>query len=287
MRAKIIILSLALLFGHKTMAQQIETIGEFTFIRHDSIPMHFVDSVEIRSSTSTFIMKPLNDGGGRFIDSLVINSIQKVATANLNTRNRNYFLTALAHPIWLSRCSDGWGASCFFTIQGQCFYYRAIIDERTISISSFERFRENFAPVESVQEAIAFAYLATGSFPIYNLDFLKRGVQQWKLTKEEARQQNTANVQDSVFIAQHLSQLSWRERGQIWEMYIPKVETTFVKMTDEGYKLLLYHQRTEGSPEFAGPFMKRLIKVTFNGEVEILEEVKAFGNLSDRMMFWW
>ena len=311
MRAKTIILSILLLFGSNATAQRVETVGGFTFIQHDSIQMHSVDSVMVHFPVY------FHDGREyrRFIwgdfDSTIIRSV-KTATRDLTQKLffsptiffTDYYLTALtSNPIWQDFYS-GTYSQCFRFISHchwiGCINYRTIIDGDTITIGSSEKFREIFAPVESAQQAIAFAHIFTQSFPIFNLDFLRSfhsGAFE-ELTEKPRflyfeRQDTIQTILESgktqidIVVRKDTIIQLLLPPSIIWEVYLPEIETTFVEITDEGYKLLLFYQSRGASPSFSGPFMKRLIKVTFDGQVRILEQTKAFGNLEDRRLYGW
>ena len=273
------------------MTQQIETIGEFTFIRHEPIQMHATDSVIIHIPRYYF-----RDGlvaysciAGRFLDSVVVRS-EKIATARLDIRRPNYFLTALTpYPIWREflprpfRWGDINRSECFGyipsrrVIQCECYVYRAIINGDTITINSPEQFRELFAPVKSVQQAIAFAHIFTRTFPIYNLDFL--ATQNQDALKQRIIEENK----------RLLAPNEWRQsiHGTYWEIHQPEISSSFVEVTNNGYKLLLYQRGTQNDWvlvnysywRVATPYWKKLIKVTFEGEVVVLETTKAFSEI--------
>ena len=136
----------------------IDVWGEqYLFIRHDSIPMFLVDSV---------------------IDFYG----NKIVARNLQGISKYYYALTPACPMEiirdyeaLEKSRNGETLQYFKTSGGRVpigINYVAIIDGEQVVIDSHEKFRELFAPVETVQEAIAFAYFFTDSEPIYNLDFL-------------------------------------------------------------------------------------------------------------------
>ena len=253
MKRTAIILSILLLLGSNVMAQRVETIGRFTFIQHDSIPMHYFTG---RWDTGSFL---------------------KALTP--------------AYPIWQTFTNnqveiERLGLTGCFSQRYACVFYKVIINGDTLAIGTREEFRKIFAPVESVQEAIAFAHVFTGSFPIFNLDFLReeaRRRQEFEKQKQK-NQQWQDEWQDVPLKYRPIPPLPPLFRvDDGWEILHPEIISSFAKVTEYGYKLLLYHQGFRLSPIWHGSYVRRLIKVTFDGEVEILEEIEAF---FDRSNLW-
>ena len=316
MKAKIIILFLALLFGYKAMAQQIETIGEFTFIRHEPIQMHATDSVTIYFPVYYF-----NGVGRRLkgseLDSVVIRS-EKRATNSFHRWDINYYLTALepTFPIWYERYwitersnpswNENWYDYCiraYFVRQLSCVFFRAIIDGDTITINTPEKFRELFAPVTSVQQAIAFAHILTGAVPMFNLDFLatrnvdylrqqraeyeKRRIEHQRIMEE--RWQNPPYLfferQDTIrtVLANGRTQINIVARQDsvriplppppppfltidAWVIHQPEIISSNAVVTRYGFELMLYE--ISSCSTFSASYFRRIIKVTFCGRVE-------------------
>lgn len=269
----LIMVSIALLCGgYNTMAQNMEKLGEYTFIRHDSIPMLFSDSVLTCSG-------------------------HKIATTKLTTKDFLYYNAALspAYPLtqvyFLDKNMEEereeiikYGG-CFDLSKGiarYCINYKTIINGDTIRIGSHEKFCELFAPVDNIQEAIAFAYIFTDSKPMYNLDFLKPFIvpqynyfevedfEKIHLKKGKTRI-NTIIRKDSIRIVPPT------DKG--WEVLQPHIISSYGKETDDGYELLLYRYVLFGCLH---PYERLLIKVTFNGKVKILEKCDAFENKRER-----
>lgn len=253
-----------LLCGYSIMAQN----NRCTFIRHDSIPMILADSVV--------------DFYGR-----------KIAAKDLNTHKPLYYYAALTpdypiEPIYtpFSKFPDEVqrsGPKCFKVSGGlvlHCINYQACINGDTILINSHKKFRELFAPVESEQEAIAFAYIFTDSKPMYHLDFLEPGFEKYTYyEREEIKETRLKNGKTRKEIIVRRDSIMNLQPLNKWFIAQPKpVISSYVKKVDDGYELLLYHYAVFGCSH---PYMRRLVKVTFDGHVEIMEEYEAFGNIED------
>ena len=277
------------------MAQRVETIGGVTFISHEPIQMHSTNYVMVYFpayfSSGTGTATCLEDRGRLTTDSIVVRS-QKIASTRLVSGRRGgsfdwYYLAVLtSYPIWREfwPYSIRWNEdnrdinNCFGYLPPSptggcsCYVYRIIIDGNTITISSPEKFRELFAPVETVQEAIAFAHIFTRAFPIYNFNFLKAQY------PDTLRHQFIEAGQGLGIYEDHLA-----IHIKYWEIHQPEIVSSFVEITDNGYKLLLYKRGTPSTPVLVSPYRKtttpywrKLIKVTFDGKVKVLESVLAF-----------
>jgi hypothetical protein len=223
------------------------------FIKHDSIPMIFVDTIDLWEN--------------------------KIASAKLKTSDENYYYAALTptypmHSVWWTRrdimsCyKDKWETTKCFKMGGGliplCINYEVLINGDTVLIDTPDKFCETFAPVDNEQEAIAFAYIFTGSKPMYNLTFLDQPYNLAFL--------NQPTEYDYNYIR------SSRDGGSIsgtegWDIFLPTITSSYVKKVDDGYELLLYYYVTYGCIH---PYNERLIKVYFDGKVEILEGRAAF-----------
>ncbi len=261
-----------------TMAQ----IEKITFIKHDSIPMISVDSV-------------INLQG------------EKIASKSLTTENSDDSALTPTYPMY-SVWTATWkiprdklhSTKCFKMGGGlieQCVNYKIVINEdTTVLIDSHEKFREIFAPVDSEQEAIAFAYFFTDSKPIYNLDFLEKDYEQQKkyeqarsdLERENENYRRALEEYERAIKEYEQEGKEWdsylgnlipkvptplSSRFPLWYIYQPTISSSYVKKVDDGYELLLYYYVVFSCSH---PYMERIIKVCFDGTVEILEEQAAF-----------
>ena len=299
MRVKIIILSLALLFGYKTVAQQIETIGEFTFIRHEPIQMHATDSIMIHFSE----YRRDGRGGREFIG---VRS-EKFAVQNLMSGRAHYSLSYLmalkpTFPIWQEnfwishRYEERQYVECvreyWIPFLGlSCMIYRAIIDGDTITINSPEKFRELFAPVENKQQAVAFAHIFTGAKLKYHFEHLKRRIRDeiWRAQLEEIkanRQERLENNKVANIVQQKDTILvipppppppPLPPRQSQIKIHQTEIISSNVERTDDGFNVWLYCRQTP-HPEgwFGLTYTRKLIKVTFDGKVEIVESVPVY-----------
>lgn len=228
--------------------------NQYMFIRHDSIPGLLVDSVS-------------NHEGN------------KVAAKDLRGAEQYYHALTPYYPLSIKRTyydevrqiiERGETPPTFFETGGGLIpvgiNYVAEIDNEKVIIDSQEKFRQIFAPVETVQEAIAFAYIFTDSYPLYNLDYLVEPApieEPWSPFEIDLITQDTL----WMIMPHHII----KEPG--WNIYTPEIVSSYAKYTDEGYELLLYHYKLFGCSH---PYSRRVIKVSFDGMVEILEEQEAF-----------
>jgi len=234
------------------MAQNVENLGKYTFIKYDSIPM-------------------------------------------ISTNDRDYYSaltpTYPIHPVWTATWKIPYekisNTKCFKMGGGmieQCINYKVLIDGDTVLIDSHEKFREIFAPVDNEQEAIAFAYIFTDSEPMYNLDFLYKQCEQ-ELLQTANREYNRLQMElyqkrinDELTDIPEL-RMEWLvDLENYWYIHQPIISSSYVKKVEDGYELLLYHYVVFGCSH---PYMERLIKVYFDGNVEILEQRAAFSKASE------
>lgn len=224
---------------------------QYLFIRHDSIPMLLVDSVI--------------DFHGN-----------KIVARDLQGISKYYYALTPTCPMGVIRDWDALEKSRngempqYFKIGGGLvpvgINYVAIIDGEQVVIDSHEKFRELFAPVETVQEAIAFAYFFTDSEPIYNLDFL---VTPAPSEPEETRAPFWVIGQDTLW-----NPVPVPPPLDVWYVCTPEIISSYAVQLEDGYELLLYHYKVFGCSH---PYIRRRVKVAFDGKVEILEERDAFG----------
>ena len=268
-RITLIITAVVLLCGYSTAsAQESKQEQKYRFIRNDSIPMFLPDTI-------------------------VTWSEHKVATKGITTRHPLYYYAALKPTLPLIKQYTSYSGyskeeraniKSFGVTNGMIPHYisyKTVIAGDTLEIDSHEKFREIFAPVESVQEAIAFAYIFTDSKPMYNLDFLEPYTFTGKyeyIESVEYKETRLKNGQTQIEAIVTMDSLYVVPPLGGWKIFEPEIISSYVKEIEEGYELLLYHYVVFGGSH---PYLRRLIKVTFDGNVEIIEECQAFANMSD------
>ena len=308
MRAKLIILSLALLFGYKAVAQQIETIGEFTFIRYEPIQMHATDSIMIH-------FREYHWGEiGRWGEFAGIRS-EKIAVRNLAAGRVHYTLSYLmalepTFLIWQEALSHRYeerrNIRCirvdFNPYSGDfCVIFRAIIESDTITINTPEKFRELFAPVENAQQAVAFAHIFTGAVLKYHFEHLKRKIRDeiWRARLEEIKanqqeQLENDKVQNIVPQEDTIRIIPPPPPPPLPPLLPPRIEihqteiiSSNVERTDDGFKVWLYCRSTPHYEwvRFSLTYTRKLIMVTFDGKVEILESIPVYSWLRSNLMY--
>lgn len=149
--------------------------------------------------------------------------------------------------------------------------YIAKIKGKEVTIDSPEKFRKLFAPVETIQEAIAFAALFTDSYPMYDLDFLVDPVPPEEPWIPFNIDSITGDTIYNIKMIRPLKEVNWI-------IYTSEIISSYALQTADGYELLLYHYKVFGCSH---PYIRRRIKVTFDGMVEILDEQDAFQDLDD------
>lgn len=225
---------------------------KFELVHHDSIPLTTVDSiitfagqkVAIKDSKESAYYAALNP----------IYPVRQVFSCGRNAIDTYNTIG----------CFKG-GGGLLLT----CINYNVLINGDTVLISSPEKFREIFAPVDNPQEAIAFAYFFTGSEPMYNFDFL--------LPEPELEPQYMPfyvidSISGKVTDTINFKRLAPIKPGA-WLVYQPTITSSYVKKVEDGYELLLYFYKVFGCSH---PYIERLIKVYTDGRVEIVEAKEAF-----------
>lgn len=236
----------------------VDVFGEkYIFIRHDSIPLVLADSV--------------TDFNGK-----------KKATKDLyESTLYNYALTPLLplsprHTSFNEATAMKKKETDFFEVTDGMFpaginYHTKICDEEVI-IDSHEKFREIFAPVQTAQEAIAFAYYMTKSEPLYNLDYLVD-----LAPKVETDTMPSFKIQpvtgDTIWNIKIIPLKKIRPAEEEWMIYTPEIISSYAVKVEDGYELLLYHYKVFGCEH---PYSRRHIKVFFNRVVKIIDEQEAF-----------
>jgi hypothetical protein len=255
-----------------------------------------------------------------FPDTIVTFSGEKIDSKILSPKGDLYYFAALtpAYPmekVWtqLDRYDrkEDMAGKCFDFSIGlipYCINLQALNDGDTVLIDSPEKFREIFAPVESVQEAIAFAYFFTESRPMYNFDFLEERDKRPQIDQERASFFEWE--EKMIYYKKELEKYQiekenyekimkkWKPNQgvpaptppimpmspgmpmpptppRIWNIYQPIINSSYAKEVDDGYELLLYHYEVFGCSH---PYWERLIKVYFDGKVEIMRTQVAFEN---------
>lgn len=244
----------------------IDTSGDkYIFIRHDSIPLILTDSV--------IDFK----GGKKAVKDLRDYKLYNYALTPLLPLSQKRF----SHTESVAAVKEGKGN--FFKVTDGMLQaginYVAKIHDQEVIIDSHEKFRQLFAPVETVQEAIAFAYYFTDSSPLYNLDYL---VEVPPIIEKDTTSKyyliDTATV-DTVWAQQKIKPiLRVRPIEKQWIIYTPEIISSYAVKVEDGYELLLYHYQVFGCEH---PYIRRHIKVYFNGIVQILDEEAAFQSWSD------
>lgn len=248
---KIVVLLLFVFYycSATTMAQTTEKLGNYTFIKYDSIPMCFVDTMQTFSG-------------------------KKFAAKELTPRDSEYYYPALTPPYLIGMRRVDWRIypfeervkiKCFEVNRFDCINYLAILSSDTVLIDSGEKFREIFAPVDSPREAIAFAYIFTDAQPIYNLDFLRSEAIRPREDPNEPLWRYTEG--STVPTLRKIIP----EPSDGWEIYRPTVSSSYAKEVEDGYEVLLYDK------DLNSIYSECLIKVYFDGTVKLLREEGAFG----------
>jgi hypothetical protein len=113
-----------------------------------------------------------------------------------------------------------------------CINFLVEINDTIIEIGTKEKFREIFAPVESKEEALSFAYALTGLtlFPIYDFSFLK-------------------------------------EEGIDYNVFRKEIKPTSVKELPDGYEVILFDTYYGYVPSYS----EVLIFVSKDGSVDVLK----------------
>lgn len=185
---------------------------DFKIIRHDSVSLTMVDTFLTFNGEKIAINKRNQIYAAALSPIYPLKRVMKSPAVikkelPFNEQTGKYDYTAL---------------KCFATTKGMivhCITYVALINNEKVVINSPEKFREIYAPVESEQEAIAFAYYFTGSEPIYNLDFL--------IPEEEYQYYMFYNI-DSITgnidsVETKIPHTAW------WDVYLPEIESSYVK----------------------------------------------------------
>lgn len=175
-------------------------------------------------------------------------------------------------------CTMKEGEAKFFKMSGGMIptgiNYVTKIHNKEVIIDSHEKFREIFAPVETVQEAITFAYYIADSWPLYNLNHLVElppivdSIPPFKI--ELATGDTLWNIKRISIITKPIEEQ--------WIIYTPEIISSYAVKVEDGYELLLYHYKIFGCEH---PYIRRHIKVYFNGMVKIMDEQEAFQCLGD------
>jgi hypothetical protein len=245
-----------------TTAQEIEKSGKYTFIRYDSIPMGYIYDREsnTNSEDASYYYKALTPSYPLIKTYVSTYNSRHAKIGEIDTLvNFDFYGTCY--------CNDD-------RPHDPRYIYKTYVNDKMIVIGTHEKFREIFAPVESLPEAIAFAYILNCSRPLYNLDFLKPETQRPKYSylhhpvEKEIRLKNGETRIETAWIKDSIENLPPAFDGG-WDIHQPEIISSHGKKTDDGYELLLYGC---GSHEY----FRRLLKVSFNGEVKILEQIPAF-----------
>jgi hypothetical protein len=277
--------------------------------------MHFTDSVMIHFPEYCWGERGKREFAG-------IRS-EKVAVQNLTWQHTHYTLSYLMalkptftiwqEDFWIShRYEERQHIRCvrenFIPYSGDfCIIFRAVIESDTITIDTPERFRELFAPVESVQQAVAFAHIFTGATLKNDISGVKSMIQfdiqaemqraKWdeREANRQARQQemavtisendkteSTIQQEDSIRVVlpppPPPKRPPVRPQGRLREVHQTEISSSNVERTDDGFKVWLYCRQTPHYEwwRFGTTHTRKLIKVTFDGKVEILESIPVY-----------
>lgn len=149
--------------------------------------------------------------------------------------------------------------------------YQVIINNDTIIVDSHQKLKEIFAPIDNIEEAIAFASIATNTAPIYNFDFML------KYLEERKKNINNSCISDNDYGNPGHNSFDCIYSDH-WVSHLSEIESSYAKKIKSGYELLLYRYDVFGCSH---PYIQVKLKVYKTGDIKILNAKRAFDNLEE------
>lgn len=158
-------------------------------------------------------------------------------------------------------------------------YYKVYRDSDTIVINSPDTLKKYFTPITDEMMALAYIHILKGYIPMHNFSFLleslekynqqqKEKHEKWKQEEKTNQKKNRKNGFIPVIPDKDADEYS------DWLPSLPQLETSYIKIVDDGYEMLLYkYNQGRGSSSYS------VIKILLskNGELRILSHQAAMG----------